>query len=194
MSIPVLTRKSLTAHLALALLAGATWWAAETWFSDEPAERRETAGAVDYYSNGVKRTVYDANGKPENLLLATHMEHFKGDDHTELDRPIMTLYQDTGGSPWIIQSDTGILQSGGELLLLNGAVFITKDNDKGEQLKITTRNVRYQPAKEYAETAEAVRMETPSDLLTGVGMEAQLKPNLILKVLSEVRRTHEAHN
>jgi lipopolysaccharide export system protein LptC len=193
-SIPVITRKYLVAHLALVAIAGATWWAAEAWFSDEPSERRETAGAVDYYSKGVKRTAYDADGKAANLLLAANMEHFKGDDHTELDRPIMTLYQDNGEPPWIIRSDTGTLQSGGDLLLLNGTVFITKDNDKGEQLKITTRNVRYQPAKEYAETAEAVRMETPTDLLTGVGMEAQLKPNLILKVLSEVRRTHEAHH
>jgi lipopolysaccharide export system protein LptC len=188
------TPKSLAAYLVLALLAGASWWAAESLFPDEPGEHRESAGAVDYYSKGVKRTAYDLAGKAENLLEAPAMVHFKADGRTELERPVMTLFQDDGKPPWIIESDSGILQAGGELVLLNGAVLITKNNEKGEQLKITTRNVRYQPPKDHAETAEAVRMETPTDLLTGVGMQAQFKPNLIIKVLSEVRRKHEARN
>lgn len=188
------TPKSLAAYLILAVLAAVSWWVAESLFPDEPRVLHETAGAVDYYSKGVKRIAYDPSGKAKNLLVAPAMVHFKADGRTELERPVMTLFQEDGRPPWFIESESGVLQSGGDLLLLNGAVVITKNNDKGEQLKITTRNVRYQPPKDYAETAEAVRMETPSDLLTGVGMEAQFKPNLIIKVLSEVRRKHEARN
>jgi len=186
------SRKSIALHLLLLIAAGTSWWAAERMFPEELAESREDLGTIDYYSKGVRRTAHDANGKMENLLVAVTMLHYKSDGRTELEQPVMTLTSTDGKPPWIIESETGVLEADGELILLNGKVRISKKNEKGEELKIFTRDVRYRPPEEYAETAERVRMVTPTDELTGTGMQTTFKPNLILKILSEVRRKHEA--
>jgi hypothetical protein len=78
-------------------------------------------------------------------------------------------------------------------VLLHGKVLITRKNDKGEELKIFTSNVKYTPDTEYAETAEFVRMEAKDDITTGTGAQVYFEPVLKINLLADVRRKHETH-
>jgi lipopolysaccharide export system protein LptC len=189
----MISRRSIIVHTVLVLLGGVTWWLGETLFPPEVSAPQNPAGPVDYYSERIRRIDYDMNGKPEKLLVADLMTHFKNDDRTELEKPVMTLYRKDGSPPWIIDSDKAVTLSGSDVIYLQGNVLITKKNAKGEQLKIITSNVKYTPPEHFAETNEDVLMLTQHDELNGTGMQAQLEPNLVLKILANVRRKHETH-
>lgn len=185
-------RKSITVNLFLLLAGAITWWLAETLYpTEEPGSPPQTKGPVDYYSEHVRRIEYDAAGQPKRFLVSAQMTHYQKDDRTEMDRPVMTLLQKDGSPPWIIDSDKAVTLSGSDIVLLQGNVLISKENEKGDKLKIITSNVKYSPPKNFAETGEDVLMLTSHDEVSGTGMEAQLEPHLLLKILANVRRKHD---
>ena len=53
--------------------------------------------------------------------------------------------------------------------------------------RIVTRDLRVQPAQDYAETDEHVRVETDVDWLEAVGMQAWLRPPSRIRFLSRVK-------
>lgn len=187
----MISRQSIIIHASLLLLGGVSWWLAETMLPADETASAPKYGPVDYYSKNVRRIDYGVDGKPKKALVARTMTHYKTDDRTELEKPVMTLNRRDGSAPWVIDSDSAVTLSGGEDIFLQGDVLITKETSNGDQLKIITRNVKYSPQKNYAETSEDVLMFTHQDELSGTGMQAQLEPDLVLKILGNVRRKHE---
>ena len=187
----MLSRQSVITHATLLAIAGATWWLAESLSIDEEGLKSAERGPVDYYSEHVRRIEYGQDGKPATVLVAAKMVHYKQDDRTEMDKPVMTLNRSDGSAPWIIDSDRAVTLSGSDVVFLQGDVLISKELKSEKPLKIITRNVKYSPPRNYAETSEDVLLYTDNDELSGTGMQAQLEPNLVLKVLSNVRRKHE---
>jgi LPS export ABC transporter protein LptC len=186
----MLSGQSARTYAILLALAGGTWWLADTLTPTEPATTKPPHGKVDYYSTNVSRTVMSPEGRPKSLLFAATMTHFKGSDRTEMDKPVMTLYK-PGQSPWVIHADTAKSLSGGSAIYLNGNVLITRETDRGEVFKIITRNVKYEPDKNYAETAEHATILGPQDELSGTGMQVYFEPELKANLLAAVRRKHE---
>jgi lipopolysaccharide export system protein LptC len=176
--------------LILVLLVGGTWWLAEKLNPKDVIETKLDNSQVDYYSKNITRIVLTSEGTPKEKLFAPLLTHYKNDDRTELDKPTQTLYK-KGEEPWIIHSATGTLLSKGETVLLHGDVLITRKNDKGEELRIITSNVKYIPEREYAETAEHVLMLGPNDASSGTGAQVNFEPALQIKLLADVRRKHE---
>jgi len=186
----MLSARNVLAYLALGLLAGASFWLAEKLTPDEDDGARRERSLVDYYSKGIKRTVLTAEGKPSQVLVAATMTHYQDDDRTEMDKPEMTLYQE-GKPPWVIQSETATSLSGGGTVLLNGEVLMKRETGDGETIQIITRNVKYDPKAEYAETAEDVIIRAPQDETHATGMQIHFKPQMNFTLLSDVRRKHE---
>ncbi len=182
--------KTIASYLVLILLAGGTWWLADLLGPKEETESKVDQSQVDYYSRNIHRTVLSPEGKRKEVLFSELMTHYKDDDRTEMVKPVMTLYKNKG-EPWIIHSDTGTSFSGGKAVLLNGNVLITRKNDKGEELRIITKNVKYNPETEYAETAEHVLMLGPHDASSGTGAQVYFEPELKINLLADVRRKHE---
>ena len=80
------------------------------------------------------------------------------------------------------------MSADGSLVLLSGEVLIQREADSNNRpVRILTRDVRVQPSEDYAETDEKVRVESESDWLDAVGMQAWLRPPSRLKFLSQVR-------
>lgn len=184
------TARNLSIYLFLGLLAVASFWLAEQLTPKEENGARRERSVVDYYSKGIKRTVLSTEGKPTQTLFADTMTHYQNDDRTEMEKPEMTLYQE-GKSPWVIHSETATALSGGTAVLLNGDVLITRKTEDGETIRIITRNVKYDPKAEYAETAEDVVIHAPSDETHATGMKVHFKPQLNFNLLADVRRKHE---
>ena len=182
--------KAIANKLIWVVLAGGAWWVAEEITPKDIIEPKANKDQVDYYSKNITRTVLTAEGIPKEKLFAPLMTHYKNDDRTELDQPTDTLYK-KGQEPWVIHSATGTLLSKGETVLLHGDVLITRKNDKGEELRIITSNVKYIPADDYAETAEHVLMLGPDDASSGTGAQVNFEPSLKINLLADVRRKHE---
>ncbi|MDD5034425.1 MAG: LPS export ABC transporter periplasmic protein LptC [Methylococcaceae bacterium] len=177
-------------YLVLALLSAGSWWLADKLFPPDSAPVQAETDNVDYYSNNIHRIVLDVTGKPKESLFAVTMTHYKNDDRTEMEKPVMTLYKQDK-EPWIIHSETGTSLSEGQAVLLHGDVLITRKNDQGEEIKIITRNVKYTPSEDYAETAEHVEMLGAHDVSSGTGAKVHFEPELLIQLLADVRRKHE---
>jgi lipopolysaccharide export system protein LptC len=183
--------KSFSSYLVLGLLALGSWWAAELLMPKDEASTKPSAGKIDYYSKGLRRTVMDENGQPKELLLADQLVHYENDNHSELARPVMTLFSKQG-PPWVIHAESALVPGEGDEIYLQGAVLIVRDADeKGRTIRIETHNARVQPDKQYAETDEFVRVLSPPDTLTGTGARVHFGDDLNFTVLSNVRRKHE---
>lgn len=186
----MVSKQSARTYVLLTALAAGTWWLADALMPKEPSTPKLSRGKIDYYSTNVSRTVMTPEGKPKSLLFSVTMTHFKDSDRTEMEKPVMTLYK-PDASPWIIHADTATSLSGGSAVLLNGNVLITRETNQGDIVQIITRNVKYDPDKNYAETAERATILGPQDELSGTGMQVYFEPELKANLLANVRRKHE---
>lgn len=179
-------------NLLLLIAAGLTWWLADSLVPKEsPVPKTEDEEQIDYFAKNIHRTNLNEEGKPSEVLFAERMTHYKDDNRTVMEKPVLTINNSESSNPWIIKSEKGTSLAGGEAVLLQGKVVITHANDKGEELKIYTSNVKYVPDKNFAETAEKILMVSPGDATSAVGAEVYFKPDLIVNLLSDVRRKHE---
>lgn len=185
--------KTVGTYLALAALAAATWWLADILTPTEEKAARPDRSQIDYYSTNITRTVLDLQGKPKELLFAVTMTHYKNDDRTEMDKPVMTLYKKEGEQPWVINADKGSVLAGGKVIWLRGNVLITRDTGKNGFVQIVTKNVRYEPDKDYAQTQAHVLIRGPRDEVTGTGMQVYFEPAFKANLLADVWRKHEMH-
>lgn len=176
-------------HIFWLLLVAATWWFADQLKLVEPALKRET-GQVDYYSTKLTRTVINADGLPKETLYAERLTHYKNDDHSFMEQPVMTLFKE-GEKPWIVHARTATLLAGGETVLMHDDVLVTREMSDGGQMEITSRNVTYIPDRNYAETAEDAQIVAPHEKTTGHGAQIYFEPDLLITLLSQVRRWHE---
>jgi len=174
--------------LALGAAAALSWWLARE--GDErlapPVEQRGPR-AVDYHVTGFDVTRMTAEGSPAHRLRAQYMQHFIDDDTTELQQPHLTVYQGEG-PPWEVDAERAWLSADGSLLLLQGEVLIERAGDADNRpIRITTRDLRVQPRQDYAETDEKVRVDSDTDWIDAVGMQAWMRPPSRLKFLSQVK-------
>lgn len=182
--------QSLARKAALLLATAATWWLAERLADKDSVEQKTDSSQIDYFATHIRRTALTAAGQPKDELFAERMTHFKHDDHTEMDKPVMTLHQ-AGGAPWIIRAAQATARAGGKQVLLQGEVIITHTDTAGEAIKIITANVTYLPDQDYAETAEAVEMLTADSRTRATGADVHFKPMLTINLHANVRRQHE---
>ena len=182
---------ALPRHLALAVLAVASWWGVEHFGPSRERPTQLTPGKVDYYSKGLRRMVLDDAGKPKELLIVDELVHYENDNRSELANPVMTLYV-AKGPPWVIHAESATVPGQGDEINLHGDVLVTRDADeRGRTMRIETSNARVQPNRKYAETDEDITVLSPPDSMTGTGAQFSFGDNLHYQVMSNVRRTHE---
>jgi lipopolysaccharide export system protein LptC len=183
--------RNLLVYAVLVLAALGSGWLAEQLTPKEPAGSPKEPGKIDYYSVNVLRTITDERGRPKHLLYAERLTHFQNDDHSELERPVLTIYAEDG-PPWVIHGERGLVTAKGSEVFLEGAVLVLRDaNSKGRTIRAETSNVRIRPDEQYGETAELVQISSPPDYLSGVGMQVHFGKALKVSVLADVHRKHD---
>ena len=176
--------------LLLAVVGGTGWLAYRLTPPPEPVAPKPK-GVVDYYAVNLLRTIADESGKTKNILYAEKLTHFSDDDHTELDKPVLTMFSGDG-PPWVVHGEQGVVSSRGAEVYLKGPVLVLRDADRnGRTVRAETSNVKILPDEDYGETEEFVQILSPPDELSGVGMQAHFGSALRVTVLSSVRRKHE---
>lgn len=175
---------------ALAVLAaGLSWWLGHESSDGEAVTASPAAAvrAIDYRIRGFEVVRMTSAGAPAHRLAAQSLRHFTDDDTTELDQPRLTVFQ-TDAPPWEVDAQQAWMSADGSLILLTGEVLINRAGDADTPpTRVVTRDLRIQPRDDYAETDERVTVETDTDRLDAVGMQAWLRPPSRLKFLSDVK-------
>lgn len=174
------------------VLAAASWWLGNTRPVDQKPRTIQTTPPreVDYLIRGLDATEMSLSGLPARTLNARELRHFPADDTTELVQPRLTVHQQDG-PPWIIVSDTGWVSADGSLILLRGAVHITREgSDSNRPMQLDTHNLRVQPHQDYAETDEKVRVRSGQDRVNATGMQAWFRSPTKIKLLANVKGHH----
>ena len=178
--------------LAVLLICAAalSWWLLQHDQPDDPAAVAGGQRTVDYYVIGLDVTRMTAAGLPAHRLRAQRLRHFSSDETTELDQPRLTVYQ-ADAPPWEVDAERARISADGSLLLLQGEVLIERAAGRTTRpIRMQTRELRVRPREDYAETDEKVRVESESDWLVAVGMQAWLRAPNRLKFLSQVNGYH----
>jgi lipopolysaccharide export system protein LptC len=176
--------------VVLVVVAAFSWWLAPP--EDPASEYVSVSGQreIDHFITGLDVTRMSLSGQPADRLRAVELRHFMHDDTTELVQPHLTVFQDEA-PPWEVDAESGWVSADGSLILLSGEVLIEREGDAGNRpMRLLTRELRVQPAEDYAETDEKVRVESEADWIDAVGMQAWLRPPSRLKFLSQVKGYH----
>jgi lipopolysaccharide export system protein LptC len=180
-----------TIALVLLALVFAGTWALLPQSEPEPEIAPAGGGRmVDYAITGLEVVRMTAAGVPAHRLLGRQLRHYADDGTSAVDQPRLSVFQGTD-PPWEIQSEDALVSADGDLLLLRGEVVIERAAGQDNRpLRMVTRDLRVQPSQDYAETDEAVRLDSDADWIEAVGMQAWLRPPSRLKLLSQVKGYH----
>lgn len=174
-------------YLALFFLAISSWFLANLFEEKEIGEVKVVENSPDFYSLGYYKKEMATNGLAKNELIADKMTHYSEDGITYLENPVMTLYN-SDVPPWVIESETGILEADGDNLLLEEKVFISREGVQNHKpFNINTSDLRVKLSINYAETDEWAEIIEVPHRTEGVGMQVTFSTPIQLKFLSKVK-------
>lgn len=178
------------AVIALIGLAVLSTWLLRTVKSEREPAAEARLRTPDYTLENFTASAMDIRGKLRERLQAQSMAHYPDDDSAELMKPHIELYRQDA-PPWRIDAEKGWVYSDGDLVLLQGNVFIERDAvSKGSPLQIVTRDVRVRPKDKYAETDQPVTILQGAARVNAVGMHAYFQEGR-LELLSVVRGKYD---
>ena len=176
--------------LPIALLVAALGY----WnINSSPDSSAATAAAddkiIDFFAQNTHTLQFTETGTLHYELTSPHLEHTQNDDMTLLLQPDLLLFRGTE-LPWHITSERSIVSPAGEEVELIKNVRIERTDEQGRPTILTTEQLTYVPATEYAHTKLAVRIEAANGVTTGVGMQTYLNQSKMY-LLANVRGRHE---
>lgn len=184
-------RRDLFVLVLLSLLAVASWW-----LRVEPELRplsSRDGESPDYFANGLEITATNEWGKPRHRLRAVRVEHYLGDRGTLLEQPQLTVYEE-GAPPWEIVSERGTVSPGGDMVVLQGEVTISREQGpETRAVRMLTRDLRIQPDEKYAETDQHVEIFRQNDWVESDGAQVWFAEPGRIKFLSNVRGRYEVN-
>lgn len=172
-------------------MAVASWGLVSITSREEGAQTVAAKNSIDFFSNGYRKKEMNPQGELSSELVATNMSHNSDDLTTHLVDPVMTLHNKTP-SPWLIQSERGILSANGEDLFLGGKVYIQREAAAGvNPLIINTSELNVHLPSNFAETKEWAEIIAPPNKTTGVGMKVTFIDPIHLRLLAKVKGRYE---
>jgi lipopolysaccharide export system protein LptC len=142
------------------------------------------------YIDDFLATRMNGQGVRQYTLAAPHLVELSQQQGTCVEHPVMNVFEAGQTRNWVIRAESGWVSADNDLITLQQQVSLIRPASKGKQpIVITTRNVAVRPNQGYAESAEAVRTETPNSVLEGVGFEAYFREETV-KLLSHVRGSY----
>jgi lipopolysaccharide export system protein LptC len=174
--------------LFLLLLAAFSWWLSRDQAVPVRGNNPHTA---DYYTENMTSIEMDKEGLPARRLLAQRMLHYGDDDSIDLVKPQLTIFV-KDQPPWTLRAQTGQLSGDQQDLWLRGQVYIDRETDRQvAAYHMVTSELHLRRHPDYAETDQPVHVLSDSAQVDAVGMQAWLKPEIRIKLLSKARGIYE---
>jgi lipopolysaccharide export system protein LptC len=152
----------------LLLVGGLAFWLQREVADDRPPSSDE-ARRPDYWVEGLSATTMDAQGQPERRLVATELRHYARKDASELDDPVLTLFNPEA-PPWVARSERGLISDGGDRIDLIGDVHLRRAGSASlRPLHLTTEALWVEPEQELARTDRPMRLTSNEDWVTSAG-------------------------
>jgi len=159
------TRGQRSLAVLLAALGTLAWWLHRGM--PQPGEAAaERERRPDQIVERFATTVMDAAGAPQRRLEAEELRHYSADGESELDQPLLTLYQ-SEAPPWVVRSNQGWVPPGGDRIALSGDVRIDRAAAPGlRPLHLRTEALEIEPDAELAHTDRPVHLTSGADWLS----------------------------
>ena len=142
---------------------------------------------LDYnvYSEGFNTVLYNPEGDINYTLRAKSQTHYN-DDHTELEKPFIRLFQD-GKSRWNIVANNGRISADlneneieNRTIELSGNVEVFSLDAFGNRTVMSTEFIELNPQNKTLETDQAIKLVTSTLQQSSTGMFANLKIDEII--------------
>lgn len=142
---------------------------------------------LDYnvYSEGFNTVLYNLEGEINYTLRAKNQTHYN-DNHTELEKPFIRLFQD-GKSRWNIVANNGRIPADltentieNRNIELSGNVEVFSIDNFGNRTVMSTEFLELNPQNKTLETNQAIRLVTSTLQQSSTGMFADLKIDKII--------------
>ncbi len=174
-------------YFVLLFLAISSWFLADIFEAKNVEKVKVEDHTPDYFSTGYYKKEMAEDGLIKSELIADKMIHYSDDETTHLENPVMTLYNPSV-PPWIIKSETAVLEADGDHLQLLGKVFISRASTKKLRLfKLNTSKMKVKLSTNYAETNQWAEIIDDKNTTKGVGLEITFKEPVRIKFLSKVK-------
>lgn len=144
----------------------------------------------DFFMENNRIVMLNEQGTPAYELTSDRATHQSGDDSTRLENPRLIFYRAEDGEPWLLEADQGMVTESGDRVELTDNVLLQSQNPAQTDRRMTTQALTLFPDRNYAETAQSVRIENADNVTDAVGMQVYLNDGR-LELLSTVRGQHE---
>ncbi len=184
--------------LAGALLIAAVVLLSEPFSPDDAPMTlpEELADEPDLYIEDATITQYLPGGAIKYVLVSSQIRHFDQTNLTHLAMPTLTLHQ-SARPPWKIKSDRGFIRqrpgatgATEEVVYLRRNVALEQRFEDGRRLRLESPYLYIYPDRQYAETDQAVMIDTDVGRTTGVGLRGDLKRGVLKLSSSGRQRVH----
>lgn len=181
-----MNRSYLLSTLFLLCLAVGSFWLIRHHLYRQKQNNKVLASA---YAINAKQSNTDRHGIISNELFAKKVEQFDGRQQSLLTQPNYRYYKH-GKALWEVSADSGtIFHQENNRVVLTGHVTAKRfANDKLESLELSTSTLTIDPDKKLATTNATVTIRQNDNVMTGVGMRADLKTGAI-SLLSHINST-----
>lgn len=174
-------------YFVLFFLVLSSWFLADLFEIKQVEPVKVEDHTPDYFSIGYYKKQMNTDGLVKNELNAEKMMHYGDDERTHLDKPVMTLFN-ADVPPWVLKSETAILEADGDHLQLIGKVFISREGaEKLRPFKLNTSDLSVKLSTNYAETKKWGEVLDDRNRTAGTGLEITFIEPIRLKFLSKVK-------
>ncbi|HKM36317.1 MAG TPA: LPS export ABC transporter periplasmic protein LptC [Thiopseudomonas sp.] len=171
------------------LVAGLGYWNINNPAENDPSALTVTDNSIDFFAQGTHTLQFTEAGTLHYELNSPRIEHTQNDDITVLLQPDLLLFRGTD-LPWHISSERSEVSPEGTEVTLIKQVRIERTDEQGRPTILTTEQLTYVPATDYAHTQLAVKIEAANAVTTGVGMQTYLNESK-MHLLSNVRGRYD---
>lgn len=185
-----MNRHGLLLSVFILLVALATWWLLGITPMEQDQPHRSTR-SLDSYAEHLSITSYSDTGMPQYKLQSPRMRSYQNEETTELDEPRVWQFN-PGLTPWEINAEQAMVSREGEKIFMPGRVVIDREgNAETVPYHIVTQDLHLTTDTAYAETDQAIRIDSRDHWISAMGMQGWLKTPIRIKLLQQVRGRYE---
>lgn len=149
----------------------------------------------DLYMETATITQFNEDGSVRYRLAADEIRHFERNDTTRMKMPELTIHR-APELPWWVSAKQGYIRyrdnadkQSEEVVFLRESVVL-EQRDSPRQLRLTTQSLYVYPERQFAETNQAVMIDTSAGRTTAVGLAGDLEAGLLKLSSDAAQRVH----